>query len=149
MPCARTRSFSGSQVVNALVTFGKQPASPAPKRNRVTASETKFQAQPVAAVKKLHHSTIRSEHAARSHAVAQVAAGNFEERVGPAERGKDRAHLAFIQAEIVGDERRGEGDGNAVDVGDHRQSDGENDHPIAYAGGALMLDHARASFMNW
>src|ERR1019366_7683653 len=59
MPCARTRSFSGSQVVKALVTLGKQPASPAPKRKRVTVSERKFQAHPVAAVKKLHHSTIR------------------------------------------------------------------------------------------
>ena len=59
MPCARTRSCSGSQVVKALVRFGKQPASPAPKRKRVTTSETKFQAQPVAAVKKDHQSTMR------------------------------------------------------------------------------------------
>src|ERR1017187_2363269 len=39
MPCARTRSFSGSQVVNVLVRLGKQPASPAPKRNWVVAIE--------------------------------------------------------------------------------------------------------------
>src|ERR1051325_11599677 len=58
-PCAFTRSFSGSQVVKALVRFGKQPASPAPNRNRVTVRETAFQAQPVAAVKNDHHRTIR------------------------------------------------------------------------------------------
>src|SRR5262245_44830024 len=34
MPWARTRSFFGSQMVNALVRFGKQPASPIPKKKR-------------------------------------------------------------------------------------------------------------------
>ena len=56
---AFTRSSDGSQVVKALVRFGKQPASPAPKSARVTTSETKLQVQPVAAVKKDHHSTTR------------------------------------------------------------------------------------------
>src|SRR5208283_3842404 len=59
MPCARTRSLWGSQVAKALVTLGKQPASPAPNRKRVAASETKLEAQPVAAVKKDHHRTMR------------------------------------------------------------------------------------------
>jgi len=58
-PCARTRSRRGSHVVKDLVRFGKQPASPAPNRKRVATSEVKLQAQPVAAVKKDHHSTIR------------------------------------------------------------------------------------------
>src|SRR5687767_8413869 len=58
--CARVRSTLGSQVLNALVRFGKQPASPAPNRNRVIHIETKFQAQPVAAVKKDHHRTTRT-----------------------------------------------------------------------------------------
>src|SRR6185312_8574026 len=58
-PCARLRSRSGSQMVNILVRFGKQPASPAPKKNRAVTRETKFQAQPVAAVKNDHHSTMR------------------------------------------------------------------------------------------
>ena len=59
MPWAFTRSSGLSQVVKALVRFGKQPASPAPKSARLTASETKFQVQPVAAVKNDHHSTTR------------------------------------------------------------------------------------------
>jgi hypothetical protein len=89
------------------------------------------------------------EHAARSHAIAEVTAGDFEKGVGPAEGGKHRAHLTFVQPQVAGDKRRGEGDGNAVDVGDHCQGDGEYDHPVAYARGPLVLDHARASFMNW
>src|ERR1044071_3146742 len=57
--CARVRSKRGNQVLNALVRFGKQPASPAPNKNRVTIIETWFQAHPVAAVKKDHQSTTR------------------------------------------------------------------------------------------
>ncbi len=60
MPCARTRSCGGSHVVNAFVRFGKQPASPAPNRNRVTAIDVKFHIQPVAAVKNDHQSTMRN-----------------------------------------------------------------------------------------
>ena len=39
--------------------FGNAPASPAPNSARVTSSEVTLQAQPVAAVKNDHHSTIR------------------------------------------------------------------------------------------
>src|SRR5262245_8977152 len=58
-PTARLRSSRGSQLVNILARFGKQPASPAPKRKRVTNSDARFQAQPVAAVKNDHHTTTR------------------------------------------------------------------------------------------
>src|SRR5712692_9975605 len=58
-PTARLRSGRGSQLVNILVRFGKHPASPAPNRKRVTSSEARFQTQPVATVKKDHHSTTR------------------------------------------------------------------------------------------
>ena len=58
MPCARTRSRWGSQMVMALVRHGKQPASPAPNRKRIDSSETQLQAWPVMAVKALHHSTV-------------------------------------------------------------------------------------------
>src|SRR5579872_4867717 len=61
MPCARTFSLSGSHVVNTLVRLGKQPASPAPNRNRVTASDEKLHAHPVAAVKSDHQVTIRNK----------------------------------------------------------------------------------------
>src|ERR1043165_7804312 len=58
-PTARLRSSRGSQLVNILARFGKQPASPAPNRNRVTSSETRLQAQPVAAVKNDHQTPTR------------------------------------------------------------------------------------------
>src|SRR5262252_9429704 len=59
IPCAFTLSLGGSHAVKAFVKLGKQPASPAPNRNRVTTIEAKFQAQPVAAVKNDHHTTMR------------------------------------------------------------------------------------------
>src|SRR5262245_61262239 len=59
IPCARTRSANGSQIVNALVKFGKHPASPMPKKKRHTTSETKFHAHPVNAVNADHMMTTR------------------------------------------------------------------------------------------
>jgi len=58
MPCARTRSREGSQVVKAFVRLGKHPASPAPNKARVTSSEARFHTQAVAAVKNDHQMTI-------------------------------------------------------------------------------------------
>src|ERR1044071_9576538 len=58
-PTARLRSSAGSQLVNILARLGKQPASPAPKRKRVTTSELKLRTHPVAAVKKDHQRTTR------------------------------------------------------------------------------------------
>jgi hypothetical protein len=45
--------------VKIRVMFGKAPASPAPNSVRVTMSELKFHAQPVAAVKNDHQITMR------------------------------------------------------------------------------------------
>ena len=59
MPCARTFSSGRSQVAKARVRLGKQPASPIPKRKRVTMREVRFHTHPVAAVKKDHHTTTR------------------------------------------------------------------------------------------
>ena len=49
-PWARVRSLRGSQVASDLAMIGKHPASPMPKRNRITTIEVKFQAAPVRAV---------------------------------------------------------------------------------------------------
>jgi hypothetical protein len=38
--CAWVRSRFGNQALKALVRFGKQPASPAPNKNRVITMET-------------------------------------------------------------------------------------------------------------
>ena len=59
MPCARTRSFEGSHVVNAFVRFGKQPASPAPNRNWLMHSDVAFHIVVTDAVNTDHHTTIR------------------------------------------------------------------------------------------
>src|SRR5271154_489791 len=56
--CADTRSRAGSHTLSMRVRLGKQPASPAPKRKRMTHSEATFQAAPVSAVKKDHAATI-------------------------------------------------------------------------------------------
>src|SRR6266576_2150425 len=58
-PTARLRSSRGNQLVNIFARLGKQPASPAPNRKRVTSNEPRFQAQPVAAVKNDHQTTTR------------------------------------------------------------------------------------------
>jgi hypothetical protein len=57
---ARSRSLTGSQVVNMRVMFGKAPASPAPNSARIAINDIPLHAQPVAAVKSDHQSTIRS-----------------------------------------------------------------------------------------
>src|SRR5262245_16757060 len=54
-PCSRC----GNQRETARAVFGKAPASPAPKRNRMTSSDLKPEAAPVKAVNADHHNTIR------------------------------------------------------------------------------------------
>src|SRR5258706_4132723 len=58
-PTARLRSSRGNQLVIIFARFGKQPASPAPKRKRVINRAARFQAQPVAAVKHDQQTTTR------------------------------------------------------------------------------------------
>ncbi len=59
MPCARTRSARGSQMVKAFVKLGKQPASPAPNSVWVVNSDAKFHVAPVMAMNADHQITIR------------------------------------------------------------------------------------------
>src|SRR5207245_6641639 len=59
MPWARTFSSGRSHVANARVRLGKQPASPIPKRKRVTMRELTLRTHPVAAVKRDHQTTTR------------------------------------------------------------------------------------------
>src|SRR5262249_56396984 len=54
-PCSRC----GNQRETARAMFGKAPASPAPKRNRMTSSDLKPEAAPVKAVNADHHNTTR------------------------------------------------------------------------------------------
>src|ERR1039458_3527245 len=89
MPWARTRSPGGSQVVKALVRLGKHPASPVPNRNRVATSEAWLQAQPVAAVKNDHHSTMRVRTLRGPIQSPRNTAGNLKQRV-PDVEGRER-----------------------------------------------------------
>ncbi len=111
-------------MVKDFVKFGKQPASPAPNRNRVTAIEVKLHAQPVAAVKNDH------QHTPRAHAVAEVPARNLEQGIGQRERGEHVAHLFLAEAQITGDVRSGLRDADAIDVSDHRERDREYNYQI-------------------
>src|SRR4051794_33270875 len=56
---APRRDCSGTQVLNMRVRLEKQPASPAPNRNRTVHIDTKFQAAPVRAVNTDHATTMR------------------------------------------------------------------------------------------
>src|SRR6188508_2522589 len=56
---ARVRSSPRNQLENALVRLGKQPASPAPNRNRTPDNDQKPVASPVAMVKVDHQTTMR------------------------------------------------------------------------------------------
>lgn len=59
-PWAPARSRGGNQRVIVAAAFGKAPASPAPKQNRVTKSGQKPVARPVSAVNADHQVTIRA-----------------------------------------------------------------------------------------
>src|ERR1700684_2802377 len=50
-PLALTRPRAESHMLSMRVRIGKHPASPAPKRKRITQREMKLQAAPVTAVK--------------------------------------------------------------------------------------------------
>ena len=60
------------------------------------------------------------QHAARTHAIAHEAAGHFEQRVCERECAQAEAHLLIADGEIFLDERSDHGDGDTVDIGDHR-----------------------------
>src|SRR5262245_11374000 len=57
-PWANPRSEVASQRENARVALGKAPASPAPKRKRITTNEVVFQAETVSIVNADHQSTM-------------------------------------------------------------------------------------------
>src|SRR6202044_3666545 len=61
MACALPRSRAGSHMLSMRVRMGKQPASPAPNRKRMTQRDTTFQAAPVSAVKTDQPRTICSK----------------------------------------------------------------------------------------
>ena len=59
--------------------------------------------------------------------------GNLEQRVRQSERGEDITHLLLREAQVFRNERRRLGYTDSVDIGDHGQSDGENDYQISDA----------------
>ena len=59
IPCTVPRSVRGTQRENVRAALGHAPASPAPKRKRVTTSDVKLHAAAVNIVNADHHNTIR------------------------------------------------------------------------------------------
>src|SRR5262245_9087786 len=59
-PRARPRSGGGNQWVTTRAAFGNAPASPAPKRKRMSTSDDQPKAAPVSAVKIDQQTTIRA-----------------------------------------------------------------------------------------
>ena len=116
--CARSRSFTGSQIVSTRVRLGNAPASPAPKSARVTMSDGALHDPSGRRGEERPPHDDPHEHAARADLVAQPAARNFEQRVRPAEGGQRPAHLNRGQLQLFADEWRGDRDADAIDVGD-------------------------------
>jgi len=100
IPCALTRSITGNQLVNALAMFGKQPASPAPKRNRQVTSEARFQAQPVKIVKSDHILTTRMRTRRGPMRSPSQPSRNFKQRVRPTEGRESITHLNLAQPHL-------------------------------------------------
>jgi hypothetical protein len=56
---------------------------------------------------------------------------HFEQRVGERERAEHRAHLHEREPEVLSDERRGDRDADAIEVGNDREKEGESKNPVA------------------
>ncbi len=73
--CARSRSFTGSQVASTRVRLGNAPASPAPKSARVTTSDDGFHDPAGRGGEERPPDDDPHEHAARADAVSQPPPG--------------------------------------------------------------------------
>ena len=71
------------------------------------------------------------QHGAGAESVSQVSAGDLKQRVGQSERGEDIAHLLLAEAKVLGDEGRRLGNADPIDIGNHRQSDCEDNHQMS------------------
>ena len=117
-------------MLNMRVRIGKQPASPAPKRKRITHSETKLQAAPVTAVKNDQPRTICSK--TRRTPILSPSkpigiSNNAYERPNAAE---DQAHLRLIEVEIVGDGSSSLGNSNPLHIGEDGQPDCQRNNAV-------------------
>ena len=144
-PCARVRSLRGSHVVNDLAMIGKQPASPTPKRNRITTIEVKFHAAPVSDGERRPGDDDPHQPLAGADPVAVPAAGDLEQAVAEQEGAQDRAHHDLVEAEIGRDERRCLRDHRAVDVGEDGQRHPEDRRRGGgRSGGGIVYSTSRA-----
>src|SRR5216683_5659971 len=97
----------------ARVAPGNAPASPMPKRKRTLTKEI----QPV----------------------AQPAAGNLEQRIGPAKSAEDPPHGDHVKTELLADLRCRRRDVDAIQIGDEvHEADHPQDVPPAIAGLCLF-----------
>ena len=96
-----------------------------------------------------HHRPIGDddgEHLARAEAVADPAAGNLEQCIGPDEGAEDHAHGDLVEAEFLADGRSRGRDVHAVEISNQvHQADQNQDVPAAHAGPRLWLFHVQDS----
>ena len=136
-PCARSRSWLGSQARTIFEMFGKQPASPIPKRNRQS-EEGSVVPDPA---RRRGEERPQRHHAEEDHlrppAVAHPAARDLERRVRPGEDEEHPPHLHARQGKLRLDVGRGLGDHDPVRVRDERERHREDDDPVPGVSGAF------------
>ena len=124
-PLARPRSRAGNQREKLRAMFGKAPASPAPKRNRITTSDAKPRAAAGQHRERRPPQHDPRQHAARALHVAEPSRGDLEERVRKREGAEHHAHLEDAEVQVVHDVGRGGRDADAIEVGDDGEQKGE------------------------
>ena len=136
-PCARSRSWPGSQFAHHLrqvreaagLAHAEQEAAREQRRVVPDPAGRRGEERP-----QRHHA---QEDDLRAPAVAHPAARDLERRVGPGEDEEDPAHLDAAQGEVGLDVRRGLGDHDPVRVRDEGEAHREDDDPVPCVRGAL------------
>ena len=133
-PWAKPRSVGNIQRESDRVAIGKAPASPMPKRKRITAIDPALQANTVAQVKMDHQLTIRVSARRGPIRSPKPAARYLEKRVGPLKRTENPPHRHDGETELFLDGRNRGGDDHPIDVGDHVSGDRQAQDDVANTG---------------
>ena len=135
IPWMVPRSARGIQREKVRATLGQAPASPAPNRKRIDDQRGQVEGRPGGHGEGRPPDDDAREHPAGAEAVRPPGGGDLEGRVGQGEGAVDVAHLLLAQRQVPHDVR-GEGpQAGPVEVGHHRQQDGQADHLVTRAAG--------------
>ena len=130
MPCAKPRSRTGSQKVNARVAAGNAPPSPTPTRMRKPTSEATLQDSAGQDGRGRPQQAQDREHQARAEPIRQPAAGNLHGGVRIGERREDEPELGGRQPQLLPHRRSGHRDVHAIDVGDEVHQAEDEQHQV-------------------